>query len=232
MVGLHGESGRHCAFEPAFSPPALRAAAWPLAGRCGTVSRVREPVDAFLERCEPPPTDAGRTDAMIVLGGLVSNAVRHAPGPCTVILTERADSLTVAVRDTSGAAPRSRRPDLVSGTGGFGRRLLRSLATGVQVERHPGGRTVAARVPSMRVPVRPAVTRARVAEPPTVAGAGSIEGTGGEVGGVVAAVRAVRAGLLTPYWVQVVELVLLHCVGLSAFARRRIRWSSPWPSVL
>lgn len=141
------------------SPPASRTATWPLDGRRGTPARARELAGAFLDRCSSPLADAGRADILLALSELVTNAVRHAPGACTLTLTEHADSLTVAVRDGSTSAPRPRLPDLTAGTGGFGWHLLHSLAKEVAVHLHRDGKTVAARVPARRAAAGAAPTR-------------------------------------------------------------------------
>ncbi|MFF4582714.1 ATP-binding protein [Streptomyces sp. NPDC001373] len=55
-----------------------------------------------------------------VVSELVTNALRHADGTCTLDLTAHPDSIDVAVHDLSPQAPRMRTPDLNGGTGGFG----------------------------------------------------------------------------------------------------------------
>ncbi|MFC8448940.1 ATP-binding protein [Kitasatospora sp. NPDC057223] len=138
------------------SPPAPRAATWPLDGRRETPARARELACAFLDQCSSPLTGAGRADVLLALSELVTNAVRHAPGPCTLTLTEHTDSLTVAVRDGSTAPPVPRPPDLMAGTGGFGWHLLRTLSEEVEIRRHQDGKTVAVRVPARRATGRTA----------------------------------------------------------------------------
>jgi anti-sigma regulatory factor (Ser/Thr protein kinase) len=114
-------------------------------GRNGTVTAAREYAQQFLERCVPPLTAAVKGDALLLVSELVSNAVRHAPGPCTLALTDDRQRLTVTVSDTSAVMPVARLPDLVAGTGGFGWHLLHRLAQQVAVEVHAsGGKSVTA----------------------------------------------------------------------------------------
>ena len=116
-----------------------------LDGRSGTVTAAREHAQAFLAQCVPPLTPAARDDALLLVSELVSNAVRHAPGPCTLTLTDDRQRLAVTVSDSSAVAPVGRVPDLVSGAGGFGWQLLHRLAQQVLVEVHEsGGKSVTA----------------------------------------------------------------------------------------
>lgn len=88
-------------------------------------------------------------------GELVANAVRHAPGPCVLRLTDDGMRLTVAVSDSSTEVPVPRRPDLLAGGGGFGWYLLLRIAEDVEVERDPRqGKTI-----RVTLPVRPATSR-------------------------------------------------------------------------
>ncbi len=64
-----------------------------------------EPPDGFL--------DAAR----LVAGELVTNALRHAPGPCRLALTLVDDGVEIAVSDTGRATPRSC-PAIRSGSAG------------------------------------------------------------------------------------------------------------------
>jgi anti-sigma regulatory factor (Ser/Thr protein kinase) len=119
-------------------------AAYRLDGTGGSVSAARGCARAYLDQCAPPLPVAAAADALILVSELVTNAVSHAPGPCFLYLVEDDDDLTIAVSDDSTTVPTPRTPDLTGG-GGFGWHLLRSLARRVDVYvRPPWGKTVCA----------------------------------------------------------------------------------------
>jgi anti-sigma regulatory factor (Ser/Thr protein kinase) len=119
-------------------------AVYRLDGSCGCVATARGCARAYLEQCAPPlPHDAAAA-ALMLVSELVTNAVLHAPGPCSLYLVGAAEELTIAVSDTSTAPPRPRTPDLERG-GGFGWVLLRRTARRIDVYlRPPWGKTVCA----------------------------------------------------------------------------------------
>lgn len=127
-------------------------AAFPLDGSKDSVSEARGCVRAYLEECAPVRSPDAAADAVMVVSELVSNSVRHAPGPCCLYLVEAEEELTIAVSDASTAVPLPRSPDLNRG-GGFGWHLLCRLARRVDVYvRPPWGKTVCA---TMRILVPP-----------------------------------------------------------------------------
>ncbi|MFF4319224.1 ATP-binding protein [Streptomyces sp. NPDC001568] len=86
----------------------------------------------------PPAEDA----ALLIVTELVTNAVRHTAGPCTLDLALHEEGLDIDVTDGSPEQPVTRPPH-VEGTGGWGWILIRHLAREVTV--HPtrtGGKTV------------------------------------------------------------------------------------------
>jgi len=106
-----------------------------LDGRSGSTSAARGLTAAFLRG---PPMNASRaleTDALLLVSELVSNAVRHAPGPCVLELVDDGSDLVIAVSDTSDSLPQQRRPDRAAGGGGFGWSLLTALSGPVTVIR-------------------------------------------------------------------------------------------------
>ena len=135
----------------------VRTLAVTLDGRTGTVSTARDHARAFLRATRPPPDPSAVDDALIAISELVTNAVRHAPGSCTLRCTLRPDgcgsTLLVEVDDGNPALPQPRCPDLDNGGGGFGWHLLRSLARDLAVVAGPDGKTVRAVLPLGRGPL-------------------------------------------------------------------------------
>jgi anti-sigma regulatory factor (Ser/Thr protein kinase) len=122
-----------------------RCSTHPLDGRSGTITLARQYAQEFFGLCEPPLPPSAMEDALLLVSELVTNAVRHAPGPCVLTLADWRPGLTVAVSDTSSAQPVARPPDLSTGSGGFGWHLLHRIARQVEVRPDPaGGKTVTA----------------------------------------------------------------------------------------
>ncbi|MGW2302494.1 ATP-binding protein [Streptomyces sp. NPDC001809] len=100
--------------------------------------------DFLADLVDPIPAEAADT-VVLVVSELVSNALRHGGGSCTLDLTAHPDGIEVAVHDRSPQAPRMRTPDLNGGTGGFGWPMVNRLAHTTSVTRRPsGGKTVSA----------------------------------------------------------------------------------------
>lgn len=119
-----------------------RRAAHRLDGLIGSVGEARHHADGFLRGCAPPLSPIMLENALVVVSELVTNAVRHAPGPCTLDLADDGADLVIAVTDTSTAPPRPRTPNLAVG-GGFGWHLIARLADRVEVELlDHGGKTI------------------------------------------------------------------------------------------
>ncbi|MFI6103066.1 ATP-binding protein [Streptomyces sp. NPDC051310] len=115
-------------------------------------ARARRVATGFLteaERVYGGPASPAVTDAvLLVTSELVTNAVRHAPGPCTLRLTLHDESVLVEVSDTSASPPRPRAPDITGARGGWGWTLIARVANEVRVIPGPGGgKTVLARLP-------------------------------------------------------------------------------------
>ncbi|MGY5036797.1 ATP-binding protein [Streptomyces sp. 900116325] len=109
----------------------------------GAVADARDAARAFLEGLRQP---AVAPDAsVLVVSALVTNALCHGGGTCTLELTAHPDTIEVAVHDPSRHAPRMRTPDLNGGTGGFGWPMVNRLARATAVTRRAsGGKTVSA----------------------------------------------------------------------------------------
>lgn len=109
----------------------------------------REATRAFLEKAAQarPPAGLDSADAvLLVVGELVSNAIRHTDGPCTLHLALRGDGIDVRVTDTSPHPPEPRAPH-TEGSGGWGWLVVNHLATDLHIEPAPsGGKAICARV--------------------------------------------------------------------------------------
>ncbi|MFB7374034.1 ATP-binding protein [Streptomyces sp. NPDC056222] len=83
--------------------------------------------------------------ARLVVSELVTNAVRHAPGPCRVLLEWFEDVLDISVADRLDAAPvaRPRDPQRV---GKHGLEIVVAVCESVSVEPQPFGKRVRARL--------------------------------------------------------------------------------------
>ncbi|MFD7096429.1 ATP-binding protein [Streptomyces xanthophaeus] len=110
------------------------------------VAAARDAARVFLDRLRQPAMATEAADTVVlVVSELATNAVRHGGGTCTLELTARAESIEVAVHDSSPHAPRMRTPDLYGGTGGFGWPMVNHLARATAVTRRAsGGKTVSA----------------------------------------------------------------------------------------
>ncbi|MFI0990519.1 ATP-binding protein [Streptomyces exfoliatus] len=111
------------------------------AGSAGARASARR----FLGGLLPAPASEVADAVVLVVSELVTNALRHGGGTCTLNLTAHPDSIEVAVHDPSPHLPRLRAPGLNSGSGGFGWPMVRRLAHATAVTRQPtGGKTVSA----------------------------------------------------------------------------------------
>ncbi|MFD5629954.1 MULTISPECIES: ATP-binding protein [unclassified Streptomyces] len=110
-----------------------------------SVADARESTRHFLEGLPHPAGTEAADTVVLVVSELVTNALRHGGGTCTLDLTAHPDSVEVAVHDPSPRAPRTRTPDLDDGTGGFGWPMVNRLARATAVtRREPDGKTVSA----------------------------------------------------------------------------------------
>ncbi|GGV49491.1 hypothetical protein GCM10010495_79080 [Kitasatospora herbaricolor] len=117
-------------------------------GGSGTCVHARENAAAFLATLAPARRDEAVGEVLLVVSELVTNAVRHAPGPVVLALNAGTGIVRITVRDTSTARPAPRTPDLVGGTGGFGwTTIIQRLATDIRVVPYPGGKEIHAVLP-------------------------------------------------------------------------------------
>lgn len=113
----------------------------------------------ILESCSADPSTARRAaagycrtkcawtdpdDVALVVGELVSNAVRHTEGPWSLRLHAGRSSFLAAVSDSSHTPPTPRAPDPEGTDGGYGMGIINRLAGDVTVLRHENGKTVQA----------------------------------------------------------------------------------------
>jgi anti-sigma regulatory factor (Ser/Thr protein kinase) len=82
-------------------------------------------------------------DAELVVSELVTNAIRHAPGPCELILRLFRGQLAITVWDTSAEQPTVRQGDRFR-VGGHGLRLVHTVSERVAVARRARGKQITA----------------------------------------------------------------------------------------
>ncbi|HET9168798.1 MAG TPA: ATP-binding protein [Actinospica sp.] len=112
-----------------------------LPGGVASIRRARDDARAFLVRVRPELAEKTVEDVLLAVSELVTNAVRHAPGRCTVRLAVDEQRVSVAVSDGSSSDP-TIRPPRADGRGGYGLHLLRALAGDFEVRPDAGGKTV------------------------------------------------------------------------------------------
>ncbi|MEU0244252.1 ATP-binding protein [Streptomyces sp. NPDC006235] len=82
-------------------------------------------------------------DAELVVSELVTNAIRHAPGPCELILRLFRGRLAITVRDTSAEQPAVQKGDRFR-VGGHGLRLVHTVSDRVAVAPRARGKQITA----------------------------------------------------------------------------------------
>ncbi|MET9933348.1 MULTISPECIES: ATP-binding protein [unclassified Streptomyces] len=114
----------------------------------GSIASARSSARHFLKGLIPSLVPEAAETVVLVVSELVTNALRHGGGACTLALAAGPDGIEVAVRDSSPHVPRMRTPDLNGGTGGFGWPMINRLATNTAVtQRANGGKTITALLP-------------------------------------------------------------------------------------
>ncbi|MEU3776354.1 ATP-binding protein [Streptomyces sp. NPDC032472] len=118
----------------------------------GAPARAREEVrrfldDALLTGCLVP--DAVQDEVLLVATELVTNAVRHTPGPCALEVSWAEDGIDIDVTDPSPTPPRLRPTDPTGSPGGYGWPLVRRLASEIDVQpTGDGGKTIHVHLPA------------------------------------------------------------------------------------
>ncbi|MGW0333186.1 ATP-binding protein [Streptomyces sp. NPDC003011] len=82
-------------------------------------------------------------DAELTVSELVTNAIRHAPGPCGLIVQLAGEELTITVWDTSTEEPTVRQGDRHR-VGGHGLHLVHRVSERVVVAPHARGKQITA----------------------------------------------------------------------------------------
>ncbi|EFH29088.1 MULTISPECIES: ATP-binding protein [Streptomyces] len=91
-----------------------------------------------------PAVQASRvTDAELVVSELISNVLRHAPGPCALTLRLTGTELSISLYDTSPDAPVVQPPDRRR-VGGHGLYLVHSVSDRVDVTSRGTGKQITA----------------------------------------------------------------------------------------
>lgn len=110
-----------------------------------SIGTARELARKFLLEAEPAMADGAVDDVLLAVSELVTNAVRYAPGPCTLEVTVDERQVRIGVTDASRVMP-VLKPPQYNGSGGLGLHMLRSLAGDVETRLHGGGKTVCVRL--------------------------------------------------------------------------------------
>jgi anti-sigma regulatory factor (Ser/Thr protein kinase) len=119
----------------------IRQATYALDGGDDNAAEAREYARAFFADAVPSPEAGLMRDILLAVSELVTNAVRHAPGPCALTLADDGRCVTIAVSDTLSVLPSPRPADLAGG-GGLGWYVLTALGGDINAQRHSGGKTV------------------------------------------------------------------------------------------
>ncbi|WP_329039715.1 ATP-binding protein [Streptomyces sp. NBC_00178] len=128
--------------SPAPQPLAVDRLRVPLPAGPEAPSRARRAAAGFLQRSWPSLDRDRCDDFLLIVSELVTNAVRHAPGPSTLTLTTAPGTLDIAVTDRSRTLPAPRPPDLSDGTGGMGLHIAEDLGGRIFTEALTEGKCV------------------------------------------------------------------------------------------
>ncbi|WP_030348605.1 ATP-binding protein [Streptomyces sp. NRRL S-1022] len=119
------------------------------AGGAARAADGRKALRAVLARAadvgHPPLSPTAVMDAELVISELLTNAIRHAPGPCGVVLELSGTEVSITVWDTSPREPVPRPPD-EGRIGGHGLRLVNVLSHRFVTVSHALGKQVVAHV--------------------------------------------------------------------------------------
>ncbi|MET8570753.1 ATP-binding protein [Streptomyces sp. NPDC004783] len=118
-------------------------------GGSAMIPAARDVVRGFVARLGEAGVETAGTfpdSARLVAGELVTNAFRHAPGPCRLALTLVDDGVEIAVSDTGEGFPTFLPRDPLR-VGRHGLEIVTRLCDEVITRPHADGKTVSARLP-------------------------------------------------------------------------------------
>ncbi|MFJ6919090.1 ATP-binding protein [Streptomyces sp. NPDC101133] len=137
------------AHGPGTADGSLVSAAVEFRGGSAMIPAARDVVHGFAARLAERgvrPADTFLDAARLVVSELVTNALRHAPGPCRLELTLVGDGVEIAVSDTGEAFP-TFLPRDPARVGRHGLEIVTRLCAEVITKPHATGKTVYARLP-------------------------------------------------------------------------------------
>jgi anti-sigma regulatory factor (Ser/Thr protein kinase) len=117
------------------------------AGDPGSIAAARRQAVDFLaglrDRSGPPPSPQNTVDLQLIVSELVTNAVKFAPGPCTVSLRPTGRQVEISVTDSSSLspAPHSAEPGRVEQ---HGLEIVLALCGSLEVRREAVGKRIVA----------------------------------------------------------------------------------------
>jgi anti-sigma regulatory factor (Ser/Thr protein kinase) len=117
-----------------------------LDGDTESISAARDHARRFLLDAEPAIPGTTVRDVLLAVSELVTNAVLHAPGPCTLEIALAERDVRIDVTDTSSVLP-ALKTAAYDGAGGLGLHMLRALAGELETWPHRNGKTVRVCVP-------------------------------------------------------------------------------------
>ncbi|MFG1807430.1 ATP-binding protein [Streptomyces sp. NPDC049040] len=111
-----------------------------------SIAQARDFTAAFVDQAagaDPRIQPGQRGDALLVISELVTNVVRHAPGPCEVTLEVTGVELVITVGDTS-VQPPTFHPFSPHRIGRHGLEIVLALCTSVDCRPTPRGKAIRA----------------------------------------------------------------------------------------
>ncbi|GAA4789747.1 ATP-binding protein [Streptomyces ziwulingensis] len=135
--------------RPHAAERSVLSAAVEFAGGTAMIPAARDVVQGFVGRLGEAGVETSATfldAARLVTSELVTNALRHAPGPCRLVLTLIEDQVEIAVSDTADGFPTFLPRDPLR-IGRHGLEIVTRLCDEVITKPHAQGKTVYARLP-------------------------------------------------------------------------------------